>query len=59
MGDFKLGDKVQLNSGGPIMTISGFLGSTDYQPERAECLWFIDKRTQEGTFPLHTLIKVK
>lgn len=52
MGNFLVGDTVQLKSGGPIMTVE----SVDH--EGVSCIWFVD----ETTAPLQryfTLVTVK
>lgn len=41
--EFKIGDKVQLNSGGPVMTISKIVVKDNVGNTRAEiveCIWF-------------------
>jgi uncharacterized protein YodC (DUF2158 family) len=51
--NFQPGDRVQLKSGGPIMTID--------QPDAGKwwCVWFDDKGIQKGaTFGAHLLIKI-
>jgi uncharacterized protein YodC (DUF2158 family) len=57
--DFKVGDVVQLKSGGPKMTIdtiSNFgLGSTH---DQAKCVWFDGTKRMEDLFELPTLSKV-
>lgn len=54
MGNFSVGDTVQLKSGGPIMTV----GSVD--EEGLSCVWFTDKGTEafRGYFEQGTLQKV-
>jgi uncharacterized protein YodC (DUF2158 family) len=50
MSSFKVGDTVQLKSGGPIMTVS-FLEEQD-----SRCFWFSkDDHRMEGIFPVETL----
>ena len=49
--EFKIGDKVQLKSGGPIMTIVFFDGKG-----LLKCSWFThDDEVREGIFPLGSL----
>lgn len=48
-GLFKLGDIVQLKSGGPAMTIND---STDYG---WRCQWFRGASLEQGHFEEHTL----
>ena len=52
---FKVGDIVQLRSGGPIMTVSSFGQGGDAKP-RVNCVWF-DKSDAErhGSYPAETL----
>lgn len=47
----KIGDTVELNSGGPLMTISVIRESEDY-PGRAicECEWFSNDLYEAGNF---------
>jgi uncharacterized protein YodC (DUF2158 family) len=45
----KAGDTVQLNSGGPKMTISWIEGSEAY------CVWFNGAKQEGASFPLVTL----
>jgi uncharacterized protein YodC (DUF2158 family) len=52
--DLKDGDKVQLISGGPAMTID----SIDVATSRAACVWFDSKNIMKtAKFALHTLKK--
>jgi uncharacterized protein YodC (DUF2158 family) len=58
--DFKAGDTVQLNSGGPKMTIDS-LGPEDQYSEAqgAHVSWFDEKnKPQHGWYPLTSLKKV-
>jgi uncharacterized protein YodC (DUF2158 family) len=48
---FKVGDVVQLKSGGPQMTVK-FLDGDD-----VICMWFDGKRTLDERFPAETLAK--
>ena len=52
---FKVGDVVQLKSGGPLMTVSGFGRGADGS-ERVNCTYF-DKSESEkhGTYPAEAL----
>jgi len=56
--DLKVGDVVQLKSGGPKMTIEGIgkygMGATR---DRAKCLWFDGAKRFEDLFELTTLTK--
>lgn len=52
--EFKLGDVVQLKSGGPQMTVS-HLYTTTKQERRAQCEWFVDGKKQYDNFPVSSL----
>jgi len=46
----KIGDVVQLNSGGPKMTVAGL------QSDTVRCVWFSpDGKPENGVFPLDAL----
>lgn len=47
--EFKPGDKVQLLSGSPAMTVS------EVSKISAQCQWFDGKKLYEGTFPFTSL----
>ncbi len=51
----KVGDVVELKSGGPQMTIESIydFGGVD----RASCVWFDGTERKEGNFPVDTLKK--
>lgn len=58
----KIGDTVQLKSGGPIMTVND-IGEYNHQDfDSALCDWFIQDKApwkkEQDTFPLHSLKKV-
>jgi uncharacterized protein YodC (DUF2158 family) len=46
---FEEGDKVRLRAGGPIMTVQVV------QDHMAYCVWFVGKKTHQGTFHHDTL----
>ena len=46
---FNEGDRVQLKSGGPIMTVEG------YEDGYVVCVWFEGKKRESGTFKEGTL----
>ena len=48
----KLGDKVRLASGGPLMT----LGSPEALG-RGDCCWFVDGEYHEKSIPLAALVR--
>ncbi len=55
MSELKIGDVVQLKSGGPQMTIDT-IGETMYEDyQSAWCTWFDKNTEQKGTFPLTSL----
>jgi len=49
MSNFKVGDVVVLNSGGPKMTIESI------DSEGCFCRWFIENKVEVGTFKAETL----
>jgi uncharacterized protein YodC (DUF2158 family) len=51
----KLGDVVQLKSGGPGMTVERLYRSTSGE-EKAECLWFDGTQPKSGQFALTSLV---
>lgn len=54
MADFKVGDTVQLKSGGPIMTVTEV--GDEYGVTKVFCSWFDDKKKQEhSSFQPETL----
>jgi uncharacterized protein YodC (DUF2158 family) len=55
MDRFKVGDIVQLKSGGPKMTVTSIGNGSDM----VECTWFgDDNKPQYDTFPATALLKV-
>ena len=58
----KVGDLVELKSGGPRMTVEGI---GDYSPmgvegrNKAQCVWFSGSKKESGVFELATLRKVQ
>ena len=52
----RVGDVVQLKSGGPHMTVSTIDNYAEYMG--ATCIWFKSTEKQSATFPLDTLAKV-
>lgn len=45
--DFKIGDVVQLNSGGPKMTVTNVLSKEQY----VHTTWFAGSKKENGGFP--------
>jgi uncharacterized protein YodC (DUF2158 family) len=56
--EFKIGDVVQLKSGGPKMTIEN-IGNYAFSGTKimANCVWFEGTKQKEGVFALETLMK--
>jgi len=50
--ELKIGDTVQLKSGGPFMTIASYEGESQFR-----CLWFTgdEDKVREGYFPPDSL----
>jgi uncharacterized protein YodC (DUF2158 family) len=61
MAEFKVGDIVQLLSGGPKMTVNHVPGEADFGRERPEytCSWFAGAKLQHGRFDGEALKKVE
>lgn len=51
MADFKVGDVVQLKSGGPVMTITYIDGG------KAVCEWFDNNTPASSTYPVEAIEK--
>ncbi len=63
---FKLGDVVQLKSGGPEMTVSELImvlnmstASYDKFTGKVKCQWFSNKERKEETFVQDTIEKIE
>ena len=54
--EFKTGDVVQLKSGGPKMTVTGY-SSTGGRAE-VYCTWFAGAKSDGGFFPVDAVVKV-
>jgi uncharacterized protein YodC (DUF2158 family) len=52
MANFRIGDVVELKSGGPKMTVDRILGDSG---QRLTCVWFIGTQRNEGQFSLDSL----
>lgn len=50
--NFKVGEVVQLKSGGPAMTVDELASSVRYR-----CVWFKGASREQGTFAEDTLVK--
>lgn len=42
---FKLGDTVRLKSGGPVMTVNGYV-----EAQKLQCAWFVETENKYGLF---------
>lgn len=51
---FKVGEVVQLRSGGPEMTVSDT--SVYSEPDHVRCQWFGGRKLETGKFPTASLI---
>jgi uncharacterized protein YodC (DUF2158 family) len=54
MDDFKVGDIVQLKSGGPKMTVQ----DADQEGTGIWCQWFAGSKLERGHFPKDSVIKI-
>ncbi|VTU22942.1 putative small protein [Variovorax sp. PBL-H6] len=52
---FKLGERVQLNVGGPTMSVKRITTGT---PPNYECQWFAGKKLDSGIFAPEQLVRV-
>jgi uncharacterized protein YodC (DUF2158 family) len=55
---FKIGAVVQLNSGGPIMTVT-HLGKLPDSTQNVTCSWFDERKEEKGTYPEAALHEYK
>jgi uncharacterized protein YodC (DUF2158 family) len=56
--EIKVGDQVELKSGGPTMTVDS-LGKPTIGAMQANCSWFDEKnKKQKASFPLTSLKRV-
>ena len=52
--NYKVGDTVQLKSGGPVMTVTGV--GDNYGTSSVWCSWFTDKGDEKSsTFPIEAV----
>ena len=51
----KVGDIVQLKSGGPKMTVQS---GTEEEEGHVWCQWFAGSKLEQGRFPVESLVKV-
>lgn len=56
--EFKVGDIVQLKSGGPKMTVHGVDVSPGMDEPRVWCVWFAGSKRQLDRFSVNTLVLV-
>ena len=54
---FKLGDVVELKSGGPDMTINAIGDNNGITS--AWCAWFVGTKQEQGVFPLTSLKRAR
>ncbi len=54
MSELKIGDVVQLKSGGPAMTVKNI----DNLPDEVDCTWFVNDKAKYGAFNVNALRKV-
>jgi uncharacterized protein YodC (DUF2158 family) len=48
---YKIGDQVQLKSGGPVMTVNRFFAALGVHGEAVyRCQWFAGKKLESGDF---------
>jgi uncharacterized protein YodC (DUF2158 family) len=52
---YKIGDTVQLKTGGPLMTVNGFAATGG----RLFCVWFVDGENKSATFAPDALIEAE
>ena len=51
MSNFKIGDTVKLMSGGPLMTVTGYIAATSQSTAKVRCPWFdADGNAKSGLF---------
>lgn len=55
--NFKVGDVVELKSGGPLMTVSEI--NAGHEADEIECQWFGGKKLEVGRFPPESLVAGK
>jgi uncharacterized protein YodC (DUF2158 family) len=57
--EFKIGDVVQLKSGGPKMTVTS-VGVEHYSEKPVvSCVWFVETKESRGNFPPDALRKTE
>ena len=59
MSPFKVGDKVQLKSGGPEMTVRAIGDEDDDDDGQVSCMWFAKELLQQGSFPAETIVQAQ
>ncbi len=60
MGELRIGDVVQLKSGGPEMTIREIDNYSGGGPkDEALCEWFAETTNKRATFKLTSLLKLR
>lgn len=59
MSKYKVGDKVKLKSGGPVMTVHETNVNITKYRGNLRCQWFAGKKLEEGYFPDESLEEAK
>ena len=59
MSKYKIGDKVKLKSGGPVMTVHETNVIIAKYRGNLRCQWFAGKKLEEGYFPDESLEEAK
>ena len=55
MSEIKIGDRVRLKSGGPVMTLSSFFTNRQGVQDAASCTWFEGSKLNTDRFTLESL----
>jgi uncharacterized protein YodC (DUF2158 family) len=56
---FKVGDVIELKSGGPRMTVKRIHENKDKAEIGYYCAWFVDGKLTNGFFPSETVIRTQ
>lgn len=54
MQQFKIGDTVRLQSGGPVMTVTN-VGNDLTDQMTVWCKWFLNQKVEDGSFPIEAV----
>ena len=52
---YKVGDQVQLKSGGPVMTVDMLIPKTQYKGPQLRCKWFNGKKPEQQDFDVESV----